>query len=186
MKKDIIKIIKKGGVGIIPTDTIYGIAASVFSEKGIERIYKLKSRDEKKSLIIVISSIDDLQKFGVEITEKAKNFMEKYWPGKVSIVLPFNNKNLSYLDKAGGTLAFRLPNKPNLIEILKEIGPLATTSVNPEGMLSAKNIEEAKKYFDGKIDFYVDEGDLVSEPSTLVKIDGDKIEVLRQGAVRIV
>ncbi len=182
----IINLLKNDGVGVIPTDTLYGLVGSAFSKKAVEKIYELKNRNEKKSLIILISSIDDLKKFGVEIKEKAKIFMQKFWPGKVSIVLSFNNKKLDYLDRMGGTLAFRFPDNKDLIELLEKIGPLVAPSANPEGKEPAKNIEEAVKYFYKQVDFYVDGGEIVSEPSTLVKIVGDKIEVLREGAVKIV
>ncbi len=183
---EIIKILKKDGVGVLPTDTLYGLVGSAYSEKAVERIYGLKNRSEKKSLIVLISSIDDLKNFGVKITEKAKIFMQKFWPGKVSIILCFNDKKLSYLDKMGGTLAFRFPNKKDLIDLLKETGPLVAPSANPEGEIPAKNIEEARKYFGNKVDFYIDEGKIISEPSTLVRIDEDEIKVLREGAVKIV
>jgi len=173
-------------VGVLPTDTLYGLVGSVFSKRAVDNIYNLKSRSEKKSLIILISSIDDLKKFGVEITEKTRKFMEKVWPGKVSIVLHFKNNRLYYLDKMGGTLAFRVPDKKDLISLLKETGPIVAPSANPEGVVPAKNIKEAKKYFGSRIDFYVDGGEIFSEPSTIVKIEGDKIEIVREGAVKIV
>ncbi len=185
MDRKISEIIKKNGVGVLPTDTLYGLVGSAFSKEAVDRIYDLKSRNEKKSLIILISSIEDLEKFGVKITESAKKFMEKFWPGKVSIVLPFNNKQLSYLDRMGGTLAFRFPKKEDLIKLIKEVGPIVAPSANPEGLAPAKDIDEARIYFDDRVDFYVDGGKIESEPSTLVKIDGDKIEVLREGAVKI-
>jgi L-threonylcarbamoyladenylate synthase len=186
MDRKISEIIKKGGVGVLPTDTLYGIVGSAFSKIAVDKIYDLKSRSERKSLIILISSIDDLKKFGVEITETAEKFIKKYWPGKVSIVFPFHNPKLFYLDKMNGTLAFRLPKKGDLINLIKETGPLVAPSANPEGVTPAEDIDEARAYFDDKIDFYVDGGKIESEPSTLVKIDGDKIEILREGATKIV
>jgi L-threonylcarbamoyladenylate synthase len=185
MDRKISEIIKKGGVGVLPTDTLYGLVGSAFSKEAVDRIYDLKSRSEKKSLIILISSIDDLNKFGVELTDTVKKFIKKHWPGKVSIIFPFNNKKLYYLDKMNGTLAFRFPKKGDLIKLIKETGPLVAPSANPEGLAPANDIDEARIYFDEKIDFYVDGGKIESEPSTLIKIDGDKIEILREGAVKI-
>jgi tRNA A37 threonylcarbamoyladenosine synthetase subunit TsaC/SUA5/YrdC len=72
MDRKISEIIKKNGVGVLPTDTLYGLVGSAFSKEAVDRIYDLKSRNEKKSLIILISSIEDLEKFGVKITESAK------------------------------------------------------------------------------------------------------------------
>jgi L-threonylcarbamoyladenylate synthase len=179
--------LKHDGVGILPTDTIYGIVGSVYSQKAVERIYSIKRRDENKSLIILISSIEDLKDFGIELSDKAKKFIQKYWPGKVSIIFDFHNDKLNYLDKIGNkTLAFRLPDKKDLIELLQVTGPLVAPSANLQGMIPVKNIAEAKRYFGDTVDFYVDGGELVSEPSTVVKILDNRIEVLRKGAVTIV
>lgn len=183
---DISKIIKNGGVGVIPTDTLYGLVVSAFIESAVEKVYYLKNRNEKKSLIVLIYDVKDLDKFGVKLTDKAKSFIQKYWPGKVSIVLHFKNEKISYLDRMDGTLAFRLPDNEDLIDLLKETGPLVAPSANPEGMPPAKNIEEAKKYFGEEVDFYIDGGEINSLPSTLVKIEGDDIKILREGAVKIV
>ena len=185
MNKDYINILKNGGVGVLPTDTIYGLVGRVESKDAVRRIYDIKSRNEKKPLIILISSIKDLEIFGVELSEKAKIFLEKFWPSKVSVIFPFDSNKCKYLNETENTLAFRFPDKKNLIEIIKQTGPLVAPSANPEGLPPAININEAKKYFGDKVDFYIDEGDLISMPSTLVKINGDKIEVLRQGAVVI-
>ena len=183
MEKDFIEILKKGGVGIMPTDTIYGLVASAFSSDSCERVKEIKGRNVGKGFIVLISSIDDLKKFEVIVSEKAKIFMQKFWPGKLSITLSTENDKFLYLSADDGTIAFRFPDKKKLIEILKQTGPLIAPSANPQGLSPAKNIDEVKKYFGENVDFYIDEGELVSAPSTLVKIDGDKIEVLRQGAV---
>jgi L-threonylcarbamoyladenylate synthase len=183
---DFINILKKDGVGVIATDTIYGIVASAMSEEACNKVKGIKGRDDGKGFIVLISSVNDLEKFDVVISEKAKIFMQKFWPGKLSIVFNPQTTKFNYLSAEYGTIAFRFPNKENLIEILRQTGPLIAPSANPQGFPPAKNIEEAKKYFESKVDFYLDEGELSSLPSTLVKIVGDDIQVLREGAVNIV
>jgi len=183
MNLENIKILKEGGVGVIPTDTIYGIACSVHSKEALDRIFELKSRDENKPPVVLISALSDLERFGAVITKKHSEIMAKYWPGKLTIIFDIT-KDLEYLDKGRG-LAIRFPSDENILSFLRQTGPLATSSANTQGQLPARNITEAQKYFLDKVDFYEDEGELDSEPSTLVKIDGDKVEVLRQGAVII-
>lgn len=169
MKKNqdnIIKILKNGGVGIIPTDTLYGLVGSAFSKKVINRIYKLKKRDRKKKLITLISDIQDLKKFGIKIDKAQAKIFSKFWPGKVSIIL-------------SGT-AFRLPKNKKLIEILKKTGPLVAPSANPEGLKPAENISQAKKYFKNNVDFYLSGGTLKSKSSTLIEINKKgEIKVIR-------
>jgi len=164
--KEILKILKSDGIGVMPTDTLYGLVGSAFSKKAINRIYKVKNRNKSKKLIVLISNLKDLEKFNIKITKEQKEVLHKFWPGKVSFVL--NN------------IAFRLPNKQKLIEILKKTGPLVAPSANPEGLKPAKNITEAKKYFGDLVDFYIAGGNLESEPSTLLKVNKKgEIEILR-------
>ena len=176
-----IEILKNGGVGVIPTDTIYGLACGAFNKEALIKLYELKGRDESKPPVVLISSIEDLKLFGAEITESTHNFLKKYWPGKISIIFTIKTE-FSYLDKGMG-LAIRLPADKKVLEFLKQTGPLATSSANHQAQIPAKNIAEAKRYFNDEVDFYEDGGELDSPPSTLVRINGDKVEVLRQGAV---
>jgi len=190
VKAENIKILKDGGVGIIPTDTIYGLVGRAFLPEAVGRIAKLKNRSDGKGFIVLISSLEDLEKFGVIPTETAKIFLKKFWPGQVSVEFISSASRFDYLKKIGGTIAFRVPNKPDLLELLRQTGPLVAPSANPEGLPPAKNIPEAQKYFGlpgqgGLVDFYEDEGELNSPPSTLIRIVGEKVEVLREGAVKI-
>ncbi len=196
--KEIISILKKGGVGVIPTDTLYGLVGSAFSKEAVEKIYKIKNRDTKKALIILISSFKDLEKFGINLKEDQAKFLKKIWPGKVSVILPCKNKEFKYLHRGTNSLAFRFPAKKSLLEILKKTVPLVAPSANPEGLKPAENIREAKKYFgpvrsrEGSqrpsasngigtnVDFYLAGGSLKSEPSTLIEINKDgEVGVLR-------
>ena len=183
MNSENIQILKNSGVGVIPTDTIYGLACTAFDKKALDRLFQIKGRDENKPPVIIISSIKDLEKFGAKISQTHSDFMKKYWPGKVTVIFEVA-KEFEYLDKGKG-LAIRFPNDKNIQEFLKQTGPLATSSANMQGQPPAKNITEARKYFANDVDFYEDGGELDSAPSTLVKIVGDKVEVLRVGAVII-
>lgn len=165
------KILKNDGIGVLPTDTLYGLVCSAFSKKAINRIYKIKNRNKDKKLIVLISSLKDLKKFKIKITKEEAKILGKFWPGKVSIIL--------------GGIAFRYPKNKALLEILKKTGPLVAPSANIEGGKPAENINEAKKYFGNNVDFYISGGTLKSDPSTLIRIINNKIEVLRQGKVKI-
>lgn len=184
--KIVVPILLKGGIGVFPTDTIYGVIGSAFKKETVERIYKLRKRELKKPMIILISSLNDLKKFGIKLNAKQKNTISKLWPEKVSIAFDCPSKKLNYLHRGTFSLALRLPNDAALIKILKKTGPLVATSANIAGKKPAETFEEARKYFGEKVDFYVDSGRLKSTHSTLVKIDAlGSITVLREGAVKI-
>ena len=182
---DLVSILKKGGIGVMPTDTLYGLVGSALVPETVERIYAVRKRDEGKPMIILISSQDDLKKFDVTINEEEKKILEKIWPAKVSVILSCPSEKFSYLHRGTKTLAFRFPNDKKLQALLKETGPLVAPSANPQGQEPARTIEEAKKYFVGSTDFYEDGGTLDSLPSTLVSLKGGKLEVIREGAVNI-
>ncbi len=179
--QELSNIIKKGGIGVIPTDTLYGIVGSALDRNVVQRIYDLKERDTEKPFIVLISSFGDLRLFGIELEEDEKKLLLKFWPGKASIILRCENPKLKYLHRGANSIAFRIPDKSDLIELLKMSGPLVAPSANPQGKDPARNIEEAKKYFGGKADFYLDGGELDSPPSALIEIADGEIKVLRKG-----
>ena len=179
------KIFQKDGLGVIATDTLYGLAGSAFSKKAVERIYKLKKRDPKKPLIILISSLADLALFKIKADQKTREKLNKHWPGKVSIIFPCPFKKFTYLHRGGKTLAFRLPAKKDLQRLLKKTGPLVAPTANPQGKAPAKTAKQARTYFGKQVDFYLDQGRLDSPPSTLIVIENNKTRVLRQGEVKI-
>jgi len=192
-----IEILVAGGVGVLPTDTIYGLVGSALDRKTVGRIYRLKRRDPKKSMIVLIGDMSDLSLFGITPTAKTKQLLEDLWPGKVSVVLGGDTKHATrdrenetwkhfeYLEKGAEGLAFRLPKPLWLRGLLKKTGPLVAPSANFENKPPALTIKEAKKYFGRNVDFYVDAGKLVSKPSTLIKIKGGNIKMLRRGAVNL-
>jgi len=178
-----IDIIKNGGVGVIPTDTVYGLVCVAFNEEALKRMFEIKGRAENKPPVVLIADVSDLQKFGVELSGRSKILAEKFWPGPVSLIMPIKEE-LNYLDQGLG-LAIRLPDDDLLRKILRLTGPLATTSANLQNQPPARNAEEARKYFGRRVDFYEEAGDLCQVASTLVKIKGNNVEVLRQGKVKI-
>lgn len=183
--KDIIQTLKKGGIGVLPTDTIYGIVGSALNSQTIERIYKLRKRDTDKPMIILISSINELELFKTRLSSTNFNFLKKIWPNPISVILPCSESEFSYLHRNKKTLAFRVPNNKFLLEILKATGPLVAPSANFEGEKASINTEEAREYFKDGVDFYFDGGDLESEPSTLIELIDGKVNILRQGEYKI-
>lgn len=186
MNQKIVQSLRKGGIGVIPTDTLYGLVGSAFSQKAIDRIYRVKNRPKNLPLIVLISSIEELKKFGISLDKKNKDFCKKVWPGKLSIIFPQKAKKFSYLSSGSGGISFRIPKKDSVIKFLKKTGPLVAPSANITGNPHAKTIDQAKRIFKDKIDFYY--GGRLSKSnkaSTLVKLEKDKIFVKRQGEVKV-
>lgn len=185
LSKEQILILKKGGVGIIPTDTLYGMVGSALIPGVVEKIYELRHRDLNKPMIILISSIEDLRFFNVKLNREDNNILNDIWPGKVSIVFECGLEKFHYLHRGKKSLAFRLPGDEYLRRILRETGPLVAPSANTEGKAPAKTIKEAKEYFGDNVQFYVEGGNLQSQPSTIIQIHKGNIKILREGVVDI-
>jgi len=180
MDNQVIKILQTGGVGVLLTDTLYGLVGSALNKKTVARIYKLKYRQNHKPPIVLIASIEDLKIFGIEINNGIKESLKNIWPGPVSVILPCPYKKFEYLHRGTKTLAVRWPDKKSLINILKKTGPLVAPSANVEGLPHAKNIKEAKNYFNDEVDFYVAQSGTKNKPSRIIRIDKDGIVVLRE------
>lgn len=188
--ENLIKTLSKNSVVIMPTDTIYGIVGKALNKEVVERIYKIRKRSPEKPCIILIGSIDELQKFSVKLTDGQKQVLEKYWSlgftenfrlEPVSIILDCNDDNLEYLHRGTNTLAFRLPISKILQNFLLQTGPLIAPSANTEGNPPSKNIIEAKNYFGNSVGLYIDGGEIETKASKLIKLNSDNsVTVLRE------
>lgn len=170
--------LKNGGIGVIATDTIYGIVGQALKHDTVQRIYTVKQRTPTKPFIILISNTKDLEKFDIILHQTIHDLLEKYWPGPVSIILDCTNPNLEYLHRGTNTLAFRMPANPELIELLKITGPLVAPSANPEGLEPATDVDVAFTYFGDSIDFY-QAGAVKIKPSKIIKITDQGEKVIR-------
>lgn len=178
----LIDLIVGGAVGVIPTDTVYGLVAAAADEQAVQKLYGLKNRQKKPGTVIA-ANIDQLVSLG--IPRRYLKAVEQYWPGAVSVIVPTEMK-LGHLHLGKNSLACRIPEDHKLNGLLAKTGPLLTTSANRPSQPVADTVEAARHYFGDNIDFYVDGGDLNNhQPSTIIRIVDDAVEVVRQGAVNI-
>jgi L-threonylcarbamoyladenylate synthase len=179
---EIVRLLQQGGVGLLPTDTIYGLSCRALDEQAVERIHKLKERDDGKPLIVLISDTKMLNM--LSISDKQASIVENYWPGRLSVILPAP-QTPAWLQLDTDSLAVRLPDHPELLELINKVGPIVSTSANLQGAAPVKSADEAVKIFDDKLDFYVDAGELDNPPSTLAVVDNGRLKVVRPSAVKI-
>lgn len=167
---EIVRILKSGGIGIIRTDTLYGLVGRADDRRAVQRIYDLKHRDEAKSPIVLIGLTSQVYD---EPNEQAKRVIDGSWPGKISIILPSENAP-EWIRRDNASVAYRLPDDVELRQLLRNVGPLVAPSANPEGEEPAMDIHQAAAYFGSGVDFYVDGGEVTdATPSQLIRVAPD-------------
>lgn len=175
-------LIRGGAVGILPTDTVYGLVACATNKDAITRLYTVKQRESQPGTIIA-ASIDDLAVLGFSRTELQQ--AAKYWPARLSVVLDATQVP-DFLKHIRTSLAVRIPDDESLRQLLGATGPLMTTSANAPKAPTSRTIGDAVTYFGDAIDFYVDAGNLGERaPSTIIGFDHGAPIVYRNGAVTI-
>src|SRR3989338_4790487 len=142
-----IEFLQNGGVGILPTETLYGLVASAFDPDAVDRIYDLKQRHHNKPLIVLISDLAQLEQFGIVVSNQLEDKLRTYWPGPYSIILLTIDEQFEYIHRGTNSIGFRMPDESNLLDLITQTGPLVAPSANPEGLPPARTISEARAYF---------------------------------------
>jgi L-threonylcarbamoyladenylate synthase len=177
----IVSLLKSGAIGLLPTDTIYGLSAVAMKKDAVEKIHNLKKRDDKKPLIVLVSSIKQFQLLG--INDSQPKAIKKYWPSPLSVI--FESFVIpKWLDLGTKSLAVRMPDNKELLDLIKKTGPIVSSSANLQGQKPASSVKEAEEFFGSSLDFYVDVGPLEGQPSTLAKIENNQLIVIREGAYK--
>ena len=184
----VVDVLERGGVCVVPTDTVYGLIANATDEKAVQKIFSIKGRLKDKAVSIFVDDIHMARQYA-EILEKVEDFLERVWPGPVMGVFKAAHQNglSSVLAGRKGTVGMRAPDHEFLQKILSSVDfPLAQSSANISGKLPAKHVDEVVLYFQNKEiqpDLVVDGGALGRRPSTVVDFSRNKRTVLREGAV---
>ena len=168
------EVLNRGGVAVIPTDTVYGLAARPDFAAAVDRLYTIKGRELKKPIALLASDVAAIERFGYPVAGKARELAEKHWPGALTMVI--------------GEEGFRIPDHAETRELIAACGGvLRVTSANLSGQRPATDAPQALADVGLSADYVVDDG--VSPggvPSTVIRVGVDgTIEVLREGAIRI-
>ena len=175
-------LINNGELAIVPTDTVYGIIADATNEETIKKVYMAKRRSFSKPLIIMVSSIEMLKKYVKNISDVEKRLIEKYWPGRLTILFKRNNKISDLLTNGGDYIGIRLPDNKELCKLMNMLNkPLVSTSANISDNMTITEISMLEDELKNSISYIVDGGILDDLPSTLIKVEDEKIIFLREG-----
>ena len=160
---EVAELLRSGKVGVVRTDTLYGLLARAGDREAVERIFAIKRRSPEKPVLVLIHDAT-----GLHDPYPIDPFMGKYWPGKNTIILPAPS-DPQWITRGTKTIAYRLPDDATLRKLLEQTGPLVAPSANPEGEPPAATVEQAIAYFGDTVDFYVDSGEVTDQtPSRLL------------------
>ena len=181
----VVSILKNGGIGIFPTDTVYGVGCDCLNIDAINKLYVSKKREFKKPINILVSNINMVDKFVKNINPIEQKLIEYFWPGALTIIFDKTNLVSSLLTSNLPTVGIRMPNNKICLYLIEKYGsPLATTSANLSDETPALSIsDKLKQDFNNSVDFIMDSGELNGKPSTIVRVENNEIIILRTGSI---
>lgn len=176
-----------GDIIALPTETVYGLAANIYLDSALEKVFKLKKRPSYNPLIVHISNSGILEQIAKNIPAKARELANVFWPGPLTLVLEKQDQIPNRITAGKPTVAVRVPNHPIALQLLKSLNfPLAAPSANPFGSLSPTSAKHVALYFKEEINFILDGGPcFCGLESTIIGFENDKPILYRHGAISI-
>jgi L-threonylcarbamoyladenylate synthase len=179
------EIIIGGGVIAFRTDTFYGLGADPFNSSAIQRIKKLKGREENKPILVIISDRGQVARFFDSPTDAFEVLAERLWPGLLTLIGEARPDVPVELTAGTGTLGVRLPEDDKVRALVEACGgALTATSANLSGQAAANNASQVQEYFDARVDLIVDDGEARTDrPSTVVDVSAAEPKLIREGVI---
>lgn len=181
------------GLVVLPTDTVYGLAADAFSPEAVQKLLDAKGRGRQSPPPVLIGSIAALTGLAIDIPQVANQLAEMFWPGALTMILKSQPSLTWDLGETKGTVALRMPDHKIALALLQETGPLAVSSANLTGEPAATTATAAEKYLGSSVNVYLDGGPSPKgEASTIIDLTGlreegdgvsGKIKIVRRGAL---
>jgi len=181
------KVVRKGGLVVYPTDTVYGLGCDPFNVRAVERVFKVKGERKEKPLPILASSIKFIEKIAY-MNERARKIAERYWPGPLTLVVPKKAVFPSVVTCGLASVGVRIPNHTVAIQLISLCnGLLVGTSANKAGERSPKTAREAYKQLGEQVDIVLDGGPAsLGQESSIVDLTSRKPRMLREGPIQLV
>lgn len=184
------QVIGRGRLVVLPTDTVYGVAADAFSPDAVQRLLDAKGRGRQSPPPVLIPNLETLDALAAQVVAPVRALATAFWPGGLTIVVPAQPSLSWDLGETGGTVALRIPNAPLTLELLRETGPLAVSSANTTGDPAATTALQAQAMLGDTVDVYLDGGPVSGDgtASTIVDAtgltdDGGELRILRHGVL---
>ena len=178
--------LRRGDLAVIPTDTVYGIAADAFSPPAIERLLAAKGRGRDMPVPVLVGSWRGLDGLADHVTPTMRSLVEAFWPGPLTLIVRAAGSLAWDLGETRGTVAVRMPLHPVALAVLAETGPLGVSSANRTGMPAATDAAQAYEQLGSSVAVYLEAGSSgEAVPSTIVDLTGATPQVRRAGALTL-
>jgi tRNA threonylcarbamoyl adenosine modification protein (Sua5/YciO/YrdC/YwlC family) len=181
LEDDAVSAIARGDLVVLPTETVYGVAAKVDRADAIERIFELKGRDTEKVLQALCPDASWLERLG-DPSNAAAALARAFWPGPLTLVVRARDDAPGTVVK-DGTVGVRVPDSPATLAVLRRSGAVAATSANRSGEPTPDNIDAIRELFGDAIAVYLDGGAIVGTGSTVIDLSSDEPKLLREGPI---
>jgi len=178
-----VKALARGQLVVVPTDTVYGLAADPFRLGASDRVFAVKRRSRDLELPVLVASVDDAIALADGVPDVALALMERYWPGALTIVLPRRADLDADLGSDDATIGVRCPDHPVPRTLCRAVGPLATTSANISGEETPPTAPEVAAIFGDGVALVLDAGPCEGSASTVVDCTGPDVKLLRAGRI---
>jgi len=181
------QLIKQGKIVVFPTETVYGIGTNGLNEQAVKKLYEVKQRPLNKPISLLVSNMEMVNEIAKDITKIEYKIMEKFFPGPLTIILKKKDIVPDIVTAGQDTVGIRMPSGEIARKLVEMAGlPIAAPSANITGEPSGTNLQEIKKHFEGKADYFIDDGDSeLGVSSTIVKVVDGKLQILRQGSITL-
>ncbi len=174
----------RSGLVVLPTDTVYGLAADAFDPAGVRRLLRAKGRGRAKPTPVLIGSPDTLRALATNLNADVRALADRFWPGALTLICRQQPSLRWDLGDSRSTVAIRMPDQAEALALLGDNGPLAVSSANLTGQPAATTIEEAQEQLGEAVDVYLDAGPTPGPlPSTIIDATGDVLRLVRKGAI---
>ena len=183
MMENIKQELEQGRAVVLPTETVYGLFSKALDEEAVDHVYQLKGRPRDKALNLNVASLDDILNFSKNQPPYLQKLVESFLPGPLTIILEANDKVPYWVNSNLTTVGFRMPSHPVTLELIREFGPLIGPSANLSGLASGVSFKEIVKDFGQELLGIEDDAFLTGQDSTILDLSGDKVKILRQGAI---
>ncbi|WP_238177552.1 L-threonylcarbamoyladenylate synthase [Kribbella sp. VKM Ac-2566] len=178
--------IEAGDLVVLPTDTVYGIAADAFKADAVQRLLDAKGRGRDMPPPVLISVVESLDALATDVPDNGRKLCEEFWPGPLTVICHAQTSLMWDLGETQGTVALRVPDHENTRELLSRTGPLAVSSANKSGQPAALDVYDAEEQLGESVAVYLDGGEATGgQPSTIVDLTGDTPRVVRVGALTV-